>query len=149
MGFDVHYELLRPDETNSGRMVTFRYQTVVGIRGVQKLVNRWVKCLLTQKGSDILNKTYGTDFPTLIQSNISNMQDAADLVTLYVEDCNAQMRAMDRISKPPLDEQFHSATVVSVSPRGPDGIDAVVVIRNAVNTAAKLPLPVVAALRMP
>lgn len=147
MGFDIHYELLRPDEASGGRLVTFRYKAAVGVRGPQKLVNRWLKCLLTAKGSDPLNKAYGTGFPSLIGSNFGRIDELSELITVYVDDCNAQIRALDRLNRPPANEAFASAEVVSVQPMGGDGVAVFVVLRNIEGVLAKLPLPLITGLR--
>jgi hypothetical protein len=72
--------------------MSFGYNPPVGVRGLQMLVNIWLKCFLTPKGSDPVNLSYGTDFTRLIGSNVTP-EDARDVVLLAIQDCNAQIKA--------------------------------------------------------
>lgn len=141
--FDIHFELVPPDQqvAASGRVFTFGYASAVGVKGPQKLVNRWIKCLCTLKGTDLLDATYGTGFPDLIGSNVSRREDFVDAMTLFVNDCNAQMFAFDQNQFPPDDERLASATLTQIVARGVDGFDAYVTIKNAAGSLLLVQVP--------
>lgn len=141
--YDVHFQMVSTQEQLSanGKVFTFGYTSAVGVKGPQKLANRWLKCFCTLKGSDLLAPEYGTIFPEIIGSNISRRQDFTDAMTLYIEDCNQQIRTFDLAQFPPLDERLASAVLTSVIPRGVDGYDVYVTIKNMAGTLLTVQVP--------
>ena len=145
--YDIHFELdtLEAQQSGNGKVYTFKYSRAVGVKGLQKLVNRWVKCFLTTKGTDPLSPNYGTEFPSLIGSNVSRRQDFIDVAALAVNDCNAQMIAYDNYNLPPLDERLQTATLTNVVERGSDGYDVYISIKSSANSATSIMVPATAA----
>lgn len=141
--YDVHFQMVPGAEqvAANGRVFTFGYASAVGVKGPQKLVNRWMKCFFTLKGSDLLNKAYGTGFPEIIGSNISRRQDFVDAISLFIDDCNEQIRAFDLAQFPPEDERLASAVLTSVVPRGADGYDVYVTLKNVAGTLLTVQVP--------
>lgn len=143
--FDIHFQLLTPaDQVSSSRNFGFGFSSAVGVRGPQKLINRWLKCLMTPKGSDPFTPGAGTVFANLIGGNIGNMKDVVDVIVLAVDDCNEQIRAIDRKALPPDDERLQSATLAEIieAPSG-GGFDAYIHIRNAAGTVVTVGLPTI------
>lgn len=141
--YDIHFQLVPEAEQpySAGKVFTFGFTSAVGVRGPQKLVNRWLKCLLTAKGSDPLRPNYGTGYSDLFGSNVSRYQDFLDAVALAVNDCNGQLQAIDRAQFPPDDERLASATIASIVPRGSDGYDVYVYIRNVAGAVLTAQVP--------
>lgn len=139
--YDIHFQLVPAEEQTGGRYFTFGFESAVGVRGPQKLINRWLKCLLTPKGSDPSDKAYGTGFYGLLGSNITTQQDVVDALTLFIEDCNTQMRAMDRQRLAADDERLQSATLTRVVQIDESGYEAYVLIRNTANQSLTVQLP--------
>lgn len=142
--YDIHFQLIPPDEQGGGKLFTFGFVSAVGVRGPQKLINRWLKCLMTPKGTDPYDLNYGTGFPNLIGSNISAIQDAIDALALFVEDCNSQVFAMDRRAFPPDNERLLSATLAKTIALGEDGFAAYVNLRNVAGETLPVMLPTIA-----
>ena len=130
--YDIHFQIVPEAEqvASNGRLFTFGFTSAVGVKGPQKLINRWMKCLFTLKGTDLLDKAYGTGFHEIIGSNISRQQDFIDAMTLFIDDCNSQIIAFDLAQFPPDNERLGSAILTSVVPRGADGYDVYVAIKN-------------------
>lgn len=141
--YDIHFMLdpVAAQEGTNGKVYTFQYARALGVKGPQKLVNRWVKCFLTAKGSDLLNPSYGTGFPDLIGSNISRQQDFTDAVAVAMADCNTQMTAYDTLNLPPLDERLKSATLTSVNQRDASGYDVYITIANQADSRIGIIIP--------
>jgi len=141
--FDVHFQLLSEAEqtVSGGRVFSFGFTTALGVKGPQKLVNRWLKCLCTLKGTDLLSPTYGTGFPELIGSNVSQQQDVIDAMALFIEDCNDQITAFDQKKFPPQDERLASAVLTSVIPRGDSDYDIYVAMKNAAGVVLNVKVP--------
>jgi hypothetical protein len=141
--YDIHFQLVPQAEQvyANGRVYTFGYESAVGVKGPQKLINRWLKCLFTLKGSDLLNRAYGTGFPEIIGSNISRRQDFIDAMSLFIDDCNEQIRAFDLAQFPPDDERLASAVLTSVVPRGADGYDVYVTLKNVAGALLTVQVP--------
>jgi hypothetical protein len=142
--YDIHFQLVPPGEQDGGKLYTFGYVSAVGVKGPQKLINRWLKCFTTPKGSDPFDPESGTGFSNLIGSNISNDQDFVDAMALCIEDCNAQMLAMDRRNFPPDNERLLSATLAKTTALGDDGFAAYVNIRNVAGETYAVLLPTIA-----
>ncbi len=144
--FDVHFQLIGDplEQQGSGKYFTFGFTTAVGVRGPQKLINRWIKCLLTPQGTDPYEPAYGTGFSNLLGSNITRDNDVQDAVAIFIEECNEQIRNMDRKNFPPDDERLKSASIFRIVERSRDGFDVYVHIRNMAGQVLTLQLPAVA-----
>lgn len=141
--YDVHFQIV-PDAAQvatNGKVYSFGYTSAVGVQGPQKLVNRWLKCFCTLKGTDISDPTYGTGFPALLGSNVSRQDDFTDAMALYVDDCNTQIRAFDSAQFPPATERLKDATLTNVIPYGADGYSAYVTIKNIAGTLLTVQVP--------
>lgn len=141
--YDIHFQQISKKdqlELVDGKVFTFGFKSAVGVSGPQKMVNRWVKCLLTSKGSDVMSANYGTGFNSLIGSNITSKNDLADALTLFIEDCNSQMRSHDWTNFPPDDERFDSANLVKLTITD-GGFEAVVLLRNVLGRQVQVNLP--------
>lgn len=144
--FDIHIQTVPSDEQLTGTsFMSFGYASSVGVKGFQQLINAWLKCFLTPKGSDPTNPDYGTRFTNLIGSTIP-IKDAEDVISLAVNDCNQQIITLQR-SIPDLTntERLSSAKVVNLVelPSVP-GFEAYVEIKNLANERLVLNLPPIA-----
>lgn len=141
--YDIHFQTAPEEEQiyANGRVFTFGYASAIGVKGPQKLINRWLKCLFTLKGSDLLDKAYGTGFPEIIGSNISRRQDFVDAMSLFIDDCNEQIRNFDLAQFPPEDERLSSAVLTSVVSRGADGYDVYVTLKNVAGALLTVQVP--------
>lgn len=139
--YDVHFQILPEAEQSSERVFGFGFVSAVGVRGPQKLINRWLKCLMTPQGSDPFDRTYGTGFPNLIGSNIQDVADALDATALFIQDCNEQIRAFDKANFTPADERLQSATILKIVELGADGFEIWVGITNAAGQQTPVVLP--------
>ena len=141
--YDIYYEVIPAEEQvgASGKVVSFGYASALGVKGPRKLANRWLKCFMTLKGSDPLDKTYGTGFPDLFGSNISRRADFTDAMVLFVDDCNQQLISMDNEQFPPDNERLASATITSLTSLGPDGYEVYVTIKNVAGELVTIQVP--------
>lgn len=89
--FDIHLQPLAAEEQIlTNKLVGFGFQSTIGVKGFQLLINTWLHCFLTTKGSDPSDLNFGTVFATLPGSNI-NIEDAQDITNLAVQQCNGQI----------------------------------------------------------
>ncbi len=139
--YDVHFQLLPSADQLSERVFGFGYVSAVGVRGPQKLINRWVKCLMTPQGSDPFDPKYGTGFSKLIGSNIINITDVMDAVALFIEECSAQVRAAEKAAFTPVDERLQSAAILRIVETGADGFEIWIGITNAAGQQTPVLLP--------
>ena len=143
MAYDIYFKLTDPEtQRNTGKLFTFGYTSSIGVRGPQKLVNRWVRCLLTPKGSDPFDPNYGTGCANMLGSNVTSTEEALSLFAIFVEECNEQIRVMDRKNFPPEDERFKTAEILKLVELEPDGFQVFVEIKNVAGQRVTLPLPV-------
>jgi len=141
--YDIHFQEIPAEQQAgaSGRVFSFGYTSAVGVKGPQKLVNRWLKCFCTLRGSDLLDPTYGTGFPDLLGSNVSSRQDFVDAMAMFITDCNDKISSFDQAQFPPDDERLDSAVMVSVVASPPDGFDVYVNIKNVAGTTLTVQVP--------
>jgi len=93
MSYDIHIEgIAEPDVVNSQFMTFGNYPKVVGVRGIHKLVARFLKCFMTPLGSDISDPDYGT---SLMLSLVGNV----DSRTLHSLAARAVTEAVDSIQR--------------------------------------------------
>ncbi|MAG64687.1 MAG: hypothetical protein CMK74_02265 [Pseudomonadales bacterium] len=139
--YDHHFQGKTPSTVQNFKFFTSGFKRTVGVRGLQKLINQWLKLFMTTKGSDPLHLQRGTSFPDLIGSNIVTLSDVQDVVLLAIQDCNAQLSAIQQKNPPDTDEQLGSATLIKFQAVGADGFDAWVTIKNIKQEEATLSLP--------
>lgn len=79
--YDTYFELLPQSAQGVQRgTFTYGYKRHIGVAGFQKLINRWVKAFMTTQGTDLSDRTWGTQFPDLIGSNITDRTDIQQIV---------------------------------------------------------------------
>lgn len=142
--FDIHFQIRTAADSNGEKLFTFAYASAKGVRGFQKTVNQWLKCLLTPKGSDISARDYGTDFPDLIGTNTFNSSDVSERVLLAVEDATSQVLAFQRAQSAvslPNEERLASASVARVEQSSVTEYTVYVVLKNVLNQGVKYALP--------
>ena len=142
--FDIHFQLRSAADSNGETLFTFAFQSAKGVRGFQKTINQWLKCLLTQRGSDITSKGYGTAFPDLFTGNTFSVSDVEERVVLAVDDATQQILAFQRGQSStdlPAEERLSSASVVSVAQTAPSAYTVYVVLKNSLNQSVKYALP--------
>jgi hypothetical protein len=106
------------------------------------LINGWLKCFLTPKGSDPIDLRYGTDFTKLIGSNIRPI-DARDIVVLAIEDCNNQLATFQAIDTTLTStERLSSCKLIQFTvDNSAPGFTATVEIKNQASERLVLNLP--------
>lgn len=142
MSYDIHYQIVDPDvQVVENKLFTFAFTSAVAVQGPQKLVNRWLKCLLTPKGSDLSDVNYGTSFPDMLGANFYELDDILDTAALAIEDCNEQLVEKDRLGGLPADERLGSATIREARLVSKDRVDLWVLLRSASNQTLTVQLP--------
>ena len=142
MSFDIHFEGLPQGQTRGFEFLTFGdYPRHVGIRGIQKLVNRVIKCMMTPKGSDISDTEYGTNLMQAFQGNVQPTT-LTELATMAVRDTELKIREYDSQKASPTDERLADIEIdnVIVDPGG-TGVELRIIVRNAAGTRALSAIP--------
>lgn len=94
--YDLHVQsLTREEQGFSSKIFTMLPEDTFGVKGMQWLINMWLKILFTRQGSDPTNTARGTGFTNLIGSSMS-LADAEDAVRLCIEQCNEQLFALQQ-----------------------------------------------------
>jgi hypothetical protein len=141
--YDIHIQTLpEADQRKTFKFMSFGFESTLGVKGFQMLINMWLKCFLTPRGSAPINLKYGTDFTKLIGSNVSPL-DARDVVQLAVDDCNRQLTAIQAIDTTlTATERLASCNLVQfVVDNSAPGFTATVEIKNQANERLVLNLP--------
>jgi len=99
MAYDMYIESITlDDDTFKGRaFLTFgdyNNSSGVGVRGVQKLVARFIKCFFTPKGSDLSDPEYGTSLMGAFLGNV-HLGAVAQLATQAVQEAFDILREYD------------------------------------------------------
>lgn len=134
--YDVHISPVPEDRVRGYKVFEFGYAAPLKVRGLQALINRWVKTLITPKGSDLTDTAYGTDFSNMIGANMSAAEGLTeDLVNLAVLDASEQVRVQDTINLANAQERLKSAEVIQYIPQ-PSGFQVWVLIKNEAGESA-------------
>lgn len=142
MGFDIHFESLPQGETRGYEFLTFGdYGQHIGIKGMQKLVNRVIKCFMTPKGSDISDPEYGTNLIQAFQGNIEPTA-LSELATMAVRDTELKIREYDAQKSSPTDERLSGIEIknIVVDPDG-TGVVIYIIVRNVAGARALSAIP--------
>ena len=141
--FDIHVQLLPvAAQKDTFTFMSFGYQSTLGIKGFQYLINTWLRILLTPKGSDPRDLGAGTYFTNLVGSGVG-LADARDVTTLAIDQCNEQVLAFQQEDTTlTATERLASAQIINFieKPGGP-GFDMYVEIKNEANERLVLNLP--------
>jgi len=130
---DIHYQPVPVDEVKGTKVFTFGYTSALKVEGLQFLVNRWVRVLMTPRGSDVLEPTFGTDYGNLVGTNIprSAKGSIVDVVAMAIDDASEQVKTQDKEARYPDTESLSQANMLRFSPTaGGDGFEVWVEIKN-------------------
>lgn len=142
--YDTYIELVPAAEQRVSRK-TFRYgfKRHIGVKGFQKLINRWIKCFLTMEGTDPSDPDYGTLIPNLIGSNVTSRKDVVEALQLAVDKTNETILRLQaaRPSDDPM-EMLADARLeaLAITPAG-DGFEADVRVRNQAGQVLTAQIP--------
>jgi len=136
--YDIYFKPITADAVRGYKCFEFGYAAALKVKGLNALVNRWVKTFMTPKGSDMLYPSEGTNFSNLLGSNISQRNGVVDdLILLAVEEANDQVIQQDFDGLYALEEQLQSATLIDLKP-GIDGVDVWVQIQNKADSSVSV-----------
>lgn len=93
--YNIHYQLIDPSYQGLARSnFAFDRKNSIAVKGPQKLINRWLQCFFTPRGTDPLNSGRGTAFASMIGGNVV-LDELRGTVDVAVLECNEQLRAID------------------------------------------------------
>lgn len=131
-GYDIHFQPVPEAAVRNARPFEFGFKAALKVRGIQALINRWVKTFMTPKGSDPLYPEYGTIFGSLVGANIGDdFETIQDVVSLAISDANTQVSEQDVEGDFGDDEILENASLFRlVTAATNDGIEVWVLIEN-------------------
>ena len=141
--FDIHIQALpQAEQKSTFKFMSWGFVGSIGVKGLQMLINDWLKCFLTPRGSDPVDLAYGTVFTNLIASNVP-VQDARDVTLLAIEQCNSQIAAFQKGDTTlTSSERLGSATLTGfVIDNSAPGFSATVELRNQARERLAFNLP--------
>lgn len=139
--FDIHFQAIPPAELPGTKVFTFGQTRTLGVAGLQKLVNMFLKYLMTPVGTDPLDLDAGTELPLLIGSNVA-VQDAKEILTMSVDKTARAIMTIQNSQAPPDDEALAGASVTDYIdiPELP-GFTAQIYIQNVAGAGLQFLLP--------
>lgn len=108
--------------------------------GFYKLIFLWLKCLLTEQGSNPANLEYGTAFPSLLGANV-NSPDINDLFLFSIDSATSQIRDIQSNQRLDDQEKLSGVVVRSFNRVSADTIEVVVEISNVAGDTLAITLP--------
>lgn len=144
MTYDLHIEGVPPEEVRGSRCFTFGdYRSPVGVQGIQKLVDRYLKCLCTPKGTDLSDLNYGTVLMQLFMSNVDE-RTVRQLATTAVRDAEEQIRALDVNSDYPENERLSGVAIEYLNVSQDNlTLEASLLLTNIAGTVVRLLVPII------
>jgi hypothetical protein len=130
--YDTYFELLPVADQSAQRgTFTYGYKKHIGVTGFQKLINKWVKAFLTERGTDLSSRDYGTQFASLIGSNITDRADIQQVAHTAVAKASADINAIQAQYPPDDDpETLHSAQLQSLIFEDNSSVSVYVLLQN-------------------
>lgn len=115
MPYDIYIEGItdKNDDYSGREFLTFgNYNngSTIGVRGVHKLVSRFIKCFMTPKGSDLSDPDYGTSISAALLSN-TNVNLLFQLASQSVQEAFDVLREYDAEYDLDDDERISSADI--------------------------------------
>jgi len=144
MAYDIHIEGVPEDEVINEKFLwfgEFEDKDMLAVQGVQKMVDRYLKCLMTPAGTDISDPDYGT---AMMSAFLGNLDPASirQMVTLAVVQAEERIRRYDVINGAPEDERLSSAVLESLEVDNTSvGFEMTVLLQNAAGTTVRVQLP--------
>jgi hypothetical protein len=142
MPYDINIQIVPAADYTGQGFYSFGQTRSLAVRGINKLVNMFAKCLLTPVGTDPLNLAYGTNLTSLIGSNVV-LTDAQELLGIAIDAVVSYIQGVQSgNSAVPDDERLSSATVTNyiLITDGP-GFAAQVLITNVSGQQMQVVLP--------
>jgi len=130
--YDTYFELLPASEQKAQRgTFTYGYKKHLGIAGFQKLINKWTKAFLTEQGTDLSRRLYGTQFPSLIGSNVTDRLDVQQIAHTAVAKATQDVLGI-QARFPPEDAQeiLHSVQLTSLIFEDNSSVSVYVLLQN-------------------
>lgn len=130
---DIHFQPVPVDEVRGTKVFTFGFKSALKVEGLQSLVNRWVKTLMTPRGSDPLDAAAGTDFGNLIGTNVPKSAKGSiiDIVAMAIDDASEQVQEQDKVARYDETESLDQANLLRFLPTSSgDGFEVWVEIKN-------------------
>lgn len=143
MPFDIHIESLG-DAAKGHRFLTFGdYPRHVGVKGIQKLVNKVVICLFTPMGTNLMDRDYGTDLAAALTGNTEH-DVLKDLAQMAVSDMEDKLKELDIEYAPPDDERLGSVQLQDLRiDAATRKVEMWIRVRNVAGTTVKLLVPAI------
>lgn len=143
MAYDIHYEGLAPELTKGSRFLSFGdYEKSLGVQGVQKMVNRYVKCLLTPIGTDLSDKDYGTQLMNLFLGNL-DLTAVGQIVSMSVRNAESTIHSYDVDNDASDDERLQGVSVENLDiDRVNKGFTLRLLLQNAEGSEVRVLVPV-------
>lgn len=146
MAFDIHIEGVPVGEIVNERFLQFgayEDRKVIAVRGIQKMVDRFMKCILTPSGTDISDLEYGTQLANLFLGNLDSA-GLRQLVALSVIQAEERIIQYDTVNGAPEEERLSSAVLESLTLQEEDigsGFEMTVLLQNAAGTTVRVLIP--------
>lgn len=141
MGYDLHIEGLT-GTAHGIRFLSFgSYDKIQGVQGIQKLVNQFLKCLCTPKGTDLSDKNYGTVLMSMFMSNV-DPGTLKQMAAIAVSDAEDQIRQFNTSNASPTSERIFGAALEQIAiDTSANTLDMSVLITNNAKTTVRLLVP--------
>lgn len=94
MKADTRIQLLTEEDqqVSGGNIMKFGTGQNTSVTGFQKTIGLWLKALLTEEGSDLLDRDYGTPFVRLLGSNVTSRADVQQVIEQSVTQATDDIR---------------------------------------------------------
>lgn len=146
--YDMHLQPLAPSVQRATRKpIGFGYTPAIATAGFQKLMDQYMRVLLTPKGSDPCDLNIGTGAWDLRGSTVTP-EHAVEILSNCVSDCNQQFRAaQEKQLGKPNDEILEDARITRsvADPSGP-GVAVWITVTNRAGQSTVVLLPDLVAL---
>lgn len=142
MSYDIHIESLPSGKSQGYKFLTFgAYPQHLGVKGIQKMVDRFIKCFFTPKGSDISDSEYGTQLADLFLGSV-DPTELRELAVMAVRETEDKIQEYDSRKYSPADERLAFAEIEEiVVDQVTPGVEIRIILTNTAGTRALVRFP--------
>lgn len=136
----MSYDIYLSPQNNGPALFSFYYKQAVRVTGMTKLVQLFLKFLLTPAGSDIGSRNIGTGLPELFSSNVADNDYARAAVELAVQDAVRQVQSRGKSPTDTLELRSGEVTGMTIDRWG--GANVAIRLTASDGTETNIGLPI-------
>jgi hypothetical protein len=143
MALDLYVSYFLEDNPNLPNFFSFGFDTPRAVDGITKLLGVFLRELFTARGSDIYDLNAGTVLPNLIGGNVTDLDEAEELIFLAIDQAEQNVLRYQANSTLTQEERLGTVQLISIEElEDGDGVSAKFKLQNEAGRSLIAELPI-------